>query len=146
MADLSLPARDSVFAQAEMFRRAKVEESLSVDVLFKRGKFGSKSALRDWATGNTQMPAWAIGALGEAGVPDELLSLVLDPFAKHVGTNEDGEGDIDDAALAGNELAGAVQRARHPNSAGGIAIVHTEKADIIPIARRACAKIRKAAA
>lgn len=144
MADLSLPARDSVDAQKELFRRAEHEEGLSLAVLMKRFPF-KRSTLNDWKSG-AQMPAWAIGALGQAGVPDNLLSLVLDPFSKHVGSNEEGEGDFDDAALAGNELAASVQRARHPNSPGGIAIVHSEKAAIAPIARRACAKMRNIAA
>lgn len=127
-----------------MFRRAGSEEGLPIRVLYKRGPFG-KSTLEGWAKG-VQMPAWAIGALGAAGVPDHLLSLVLDPYAKHVGTNEEDEADYDDAALAASEVAGAVQRARHPRSPGGIAIVHTEKAEIGPIARRACSKLRAVAA
>jgi hypothetical protein len=146
MSDLSLPARDSVAAQAEMFRRAAAAEGLTIAVLHARNQRLSKSTMRDWSTGNTAMPAWAIGALGEAGVPDELLSLVLDPFRRHVGTDEEGEGDLDDAALAAHDLSTAVQRARHPRSPGGVAIVHSEKAEIIPLALRAAAKARRAAA
>jgi hypothetical protein len=148
MADLSPLARDSVDAQAIMFVRLEKEEGLGLHDLRKRMPENHRipfSTLKGWANG-TQMPAWALGALGRAGVPEHLLSLVLDPFDRHVGLNEEGEGDFDDAALAGQELAASVQRARHPNSPGGMAIVHTERAEIIPLARKACAKARRAAA
>lgn len=144
MSDLSLPARDSVANQAEMFRRAEVEEGLSIAVIARRSPL-NRYTMRDWKNG-TQMPAWALGALAEAGVPEHLLSLVLEPFGRHVGRNEEGEADFDDAALAANELSSAVQRARHPKSPGGVAIVHTEKAEIIPIARKAASKVRAVAA
>lgn len=146
MADLSLPARDSVAAQVEMFRRAKEDEGLSQAVLLVRDKHLRKSTLRDWANGAAAMPAWAIGALGEAGVPDHLLTLVTAPWSRSVRTDEETDADLDDAADAACEVADAVRRARHPSSPGGTAIVHTEKANIIPIARRAKAKLAKVAA
>lgn len=145
MANLSLPARDSVAAQQELFRRANSEEGLSVAVLCKRGPFTS-STMRGWANGEAQMPAWALGALGEAGVPDHLLSLVLEPFGHNVGTDETGDDDLDEAADAAAEFTGAVMRARSPKSPGGVAIVPQERAVIIPLGRKACARIRRAAA
>lgn len=143
MADLSLPARDSVAAQAVLFERAKAEESLSLQILAKRSRIPFNT-LRGWANG-TQMPAWALGALGEAGVPDHLLSLVTAPFCRHIGSDEQDEATIDDAGESAHELAGAVRRARHPASPGGVAIVHTELAEIIPIARRTAGQSRSVA-
>jgi hypothetical protein len=145
MADLSLPARDSVSAQQEMFRRAASEEGLTIAVLHKRDKHLKTSSMRDWRDGAV-MPAWAIGALGEAGVPDHLLSLIYGPFSRHVGTDEDGEGDLDTAADAALEFAHAVQRARSPKSPGGVALVPQERLAIVPKAQRALASIRRAAA
>jgi hypothetical protein len=126
-----------------MFRRAEAEEGLSLRVLSKRSPI-PYTTLKGWRDG-AAMPAWALGALGEAGIPNEILSLVLEPFRRHVGTDEEGESDFDDAALAANDLSTAVQRARHPKSPGGVAIIHTERAEIIPIARRAAAKARAVA-
>lgn len=145
MADLSLPARDSVAAQQELFRRAGSEEGLSLAALHARDKHLRMSTLRGWASGETAMPAWAIGALGEAGIPDHLLSLVTAPWTRSVVTDEETDSDMDDAADAAGEVVTAVRRARHPNSPGGVAIVHTEKAEIVPLVRRARAKLRKVA-
>jgi len=143
MAELSLPARDSVEAQRELFRRAK-NKGLSIAVLCKRDTTLSPSTLRGWASGETAMPAWAIGALGEAGVPDHLLSLVTEPFARCVVTEEGSDGDLDTAALEAGEFAASVQRARHPASPGGTAIVPQEVAIIVPLKQRAAASMRRA--
>ncbi len=97
LADLSLPAQDSVQAQPELFRRAAIE-SLTIRVLSKRDVHLRPSKLRTWASGATATPAWPIGALGEAGAPDDLLSLVPDPFRRCVVSQDDGEGDFDHAA------------------------------------------------
>lgn len=143
MADLSLPAQDSVASQRELFRRA-AQKGLTVAVLHQRDKGLKVSTMRAWSTGETAMPAWAIGALGEAGVPDHLLSLVTEPFARCVVTSEDGDGDMDDAAIAANDFAGEVARARHPNSPGGVAIVPQEAVIIQPKLQRAVAAMRRA--
>lgn len=146
MADLSLPARDSVQAQQELFRRAQQEEGLSLAVLHQRDKNLPKSTLRGWASGATAMPAWAIGALGEAGVPDHLLSLVTQPFGRCVTTEEEGEGDLDTAADDALQFGSAVQRARSPRSPGGTTIVPQEVAVIVPLKQRATASMRRARA
>lgn len=126
-----------------MFRLAKSEHGLSLEAIHARYKPLKISTMREWAKG-AAMPAWALGALGEAGVPDELLSLILQPFARHVGTDEDGEGDLDTAGLDAGEAAHEIQRARHPNSPGGVAIVPQERAVIVPLLRRAVASGRRA--
>lgn len=142
MADIPLPGRDSVDAQAELFRRAAAEEGLSIPAIAKRSPLAI-STLNGWRDG-AAMPAWAIGALGAAGVPDHLLTLVLEPFGKHVGTDEEGEGDLDTAGLDAGEAAHAVQRARSPNSPGGVAIVPQERAQIVPLFQKSAASARKA--
>lgn len=145
MSDLSIPARDSVAAQKELFRRAATEEALTIAVLSKRDKHLKVATLRGWANGAAAMPAWALGALGEAGVPDHLLSLVSEPFARCIVTEEDGDGDLDEAATEALDFAGSVQRARRPDSPGGVAIVPQEVAVIMPKRQRAVAALRRAA-
>jgi hypothetical protein len=143
MAELSLPARDSVASQAEMFRLAQAECGLSLRVISQRSPIPF-STLKGWRDG-AAMPAWALGELADAGVPDHLLTLVLAPWKRSVVTDEETDADIDDAADAAGEVASIVRRARHPNSPGGTAIVHTERAEIIPIVRRAKAKMARVA-
>lgn len=143
MADLPLPGRDSVEAQRELFRLAAKEEGLTIPAIAARSPL-KESTLKGWRDGSA-MPAWALGALGAAGVPDHLLSLVLASYGKHVGTDEDGEGDLDTAALDAGELQQAVQRARHPNSPGGVAIVPQERGEIIPLVQKSVASGRRAA-
>lgn len=145
MAELSIPARDSVAAQIELFRRAKAEEGLSQAVLHNRDNHLRKSTLRDWANGAAAMPAWAIGALGEAGVPDHLLTLVTAPWSRSVSTDEETDTDLDDAADAADEFVAEVRRARHPRSPGGTAIVPQERGVIVPIGRKARAKLARVA-
>jgi len=133
MADVSQKARNAVDHQANMFRLADARHNLSRSALSTLTGI-PESTLKGWARGTT-MPAWALGALGEAGVPDELLSLILDPFERHVGTNETGEGDL---ARLGREAVGfthalldaeadgvvtPIERARLKESAGRVAAI-----------------------
>jgi hypothetical protein len=128
-----------------MFRLAERDHGLSINLLAKKLKLG-RSTIKGWANG-TVMPAWALFKLGkEGGVPDDLLSLVGEPFTRHVGTDEDGDGDLDTAGLDAGEFQSAVQRARHPASPGGVAIVPQEVAAIVPLGKRACASVRRAVA
>ena len=143
MADLSLPARDSVAAQQDMFRLAQKECGLSLRAISQRSPI-AYNTLRGWAQG-AAMPAWALGELADAGVPDHLLSLITAPWKRSVMTDEETDADFDDAADAAGEFAAAVRRARSPSSPGGTNIVHGEKAEIIPIGRRARAKLRRVA-
>lgn len=142
MGDLSLPARDSVSAQGEMFRIA-AKQGLTIPVLVKRSPL-KKSTMEGWANG-VVMPAWAIGVLGEAGIPDDLLSLITEPFGRSVITDDTGDGDLDTAAIDATEFASEVQRARHPKSLGGIAIVPQEKVIIMPKLRKAKSALSRAA-
>lgn len=141
----SLPSRDSVEAQRELFRRATSDAGLSIGALAKRHPDLKATTMAGWRDG-ADMPAWALFALGQAGVPDHILSLIGAPFAKHVGTDEDGDGDLDTAADAALDFAHDVQRARSPKSPGGTAIVPQERVRIVPKGQRACSLIRSAAA
>lgn len=143
MAEIPLPGQDSIEAQREMFRRAERECGLSVQIIANRSPLNI-STLKGWRNG-AAMPAWALGALHTAGVPDHLLTLVLEPFRIHVISDEDGESCLDTAALDAGEVQQAVQRARHPNSPGGTAIVPQERAEIMPLVQKAAASARKAA-
>lgn len=143
MADLSSPARDSVAAQAELFRRAHSEEGLSLRALAAKTPIPF-STLKGWRDGSA-MPAWAIGALGDAGVPDHLLSLITAPWQRCVVTEEDGDGDLDTAAIAALDFAAEAHKARHPQSPGGVAIVPQEAAIIHPKRQRAIGLMRRAA-
>jgi hypothetical protein len=142
LANLSLPAQDSVAAQRELFRRA-AKKGLTIAVLNARDSNLKTSTLKGWASGQTAMPAWAIGALGEAGVPDHLLTLVTDPFGRCVVSKDQGEGDLDAAAQDAIEFVGALARARSPSSLGGCAIVPQEMAVIVPLKERAQASMLK---
>lgn len=142
MANLSNLARNSVALQQEMFRLAEHEHGLSLTVL-SRTRGIALSTLKDWASGNTQMPAWA---LGELRIPDDLTSLVLSPYAKHVGTDEEGDPDPDELAEEALGLAREVAIARSPNSPGGSRIVPIERERIRKKARRVTPKARAVAA
>lgn len=143
MAEMSIPARDSVAAQREMLRLAERDHGLSIAVLAKRSPLKA-STIKGWRDG-AAMPAWALGALGEAGVPDHLLSLVLEPFARCVVTDDDDGGDLDTAALDAADFSNEVLRARSPSSPGGSAIVPQELLVIEPKMQRARSSMRRAA-
>lgn len=141
MADLSRLARNSVELQREMFRLAEHEHGLSLTILSKTRDI-PRQTLRDWATG-TVMPAWA---LGELRLPDDVASLVLSPYAKHVGTDEEGEADPDALAREAIGLAGEVAAARDPSGPGGSTIVPMERERIRNRARQLTPKARAVAA
>ena len=137
--------RNSVSNQREMFVLAERDHGLSVNLPSRKCRI-PKSTMEGWANG-TVMPAWALFKLGkEGGVPDELLSLIGEPFERHVGSDPVGDDDLDTAALDASEFASSVQRARHPRSPGGVAIVPQERVAILPLARKSAASARRAVA
>lgn len=141
MKELSLHARNSVNRQADLFRLAKARHGLDFATLETLSGI-PRSTLRDWSKG-TVMPAWAIGELGEAGVPDELLSLITAPFNRDVTTAAPDDGSqLDDLGEAADELASKVRHARHPKSIGGVAIVPQEASEIKETGRRVVAMAR----
>lgn len=139
MADVPLPGRDSIEAQRDMFRLAEKEEGLSLAVIAQRSplKLGTLKGWRDGAA----MPAWALGALGAAGVPDHLLSLLLEPYAKHVGSDETDDGDLD---ALGRE--GAHFLAEKADAEADGVVTHIERSKLKGRARRIAGVARRAAA
>jgi len=143
MADICRTAQNSVANQGEMFRLAERDHGLSLKLLSAKTDI-PYNTLRSWRDG-TVMPAWGLFKLGkDGGVPDCLLSFIAEPFNRHVGTDADGEGDLDAAAEDAGAVASAVRRARSPNSLGGIQIVPQERAEILPLVRRSAASSRRA--
>ena len=137
MADLSTKARNSVTLQAEMFSRAEAEEGLSVSVLHGRTKI-SRSTLRGWASGETQMPAWA---LGELGLPDHLASLVLDPYRKCVASADGEEEALDELAFEASGYTAEYIEARRDGK-----LTHVERAKLKKRGQRVKAAARKVGA
>lgn len=139
MADIPLPGRDSIEAQREMFRLAEKECGLSIPVIAARSPL-HLGTLKGWRDG-AAMPLWAAGALGEAGVPDHLLSMLLAPFARHVGTDETNDGDLD---ALGREAAHFVADELDAKADGKVTPIERSKlkeraARIAGVARRAAA-------
>lgn len=139
MSDVPLPGRDSVDAQRELFRLAAKECSLTIAAIAARSPLKT-STLKGWRDG-AAMPAWAIGALGEAGVPDHLLSLLLAPFSRHVGTDESVDGDLD---ALGREAAHFVADELDAKADGKVTPIERSKlkeraSRIAGVARRAAA-------
>lgn len=77
-------------------------------------------------------------------IPDSLTSLCTEPSGKHVGTNGPEEGDLDAVASHAGEFAHEYQKARHPASPGGVAIVPSEAANLHDIRRGMVAEARAA--
>lgn len=119
-------ARNSVTAQERMFRLAERDLGLSIKALHLESGI-PVNTLAGWKHGTT-MPAWALGALGKAGVPDYLLSLILHPFERHVGTDERGDGALDTLAREAAGYASEYLDATSENSPGGRNVVPMEKA------------------
>lgn len=113
--------------QLAMFRLAERDHGLSLKILaLDTGiPFGT---LRSYAQGAT-MPVTALVKLSKV-IPNELTSLMLDPGGKVLADAEPEETDIDDLARAAVDILQRYVTARHPESPGGIRIVHNEVADI----------------
>ena len=113
--------------QLAMFRLAERDHGLSLKILALDSgiPFGT---LRSYSQG-TAMPVSALVKLSRV-IPNELTSLMLDPGGKVLADAEPEETDIDDAAIAALDLLSRYVKARHPESPGGVRIVHSEVADI----------------
>lgn len=107
MADLSQAARNSVALQREVFRLAEHEHGLSIAVLARTRGIGS-STIRGWRDGAV-MPVWAIG---ELRLPDDLTSMLLDPWSKHIGTNEIEDGDLDALEVEASGVVHEIAKAK----------------------------------
>ena len=123
-----------------MFRLAERDCGLSIKVLVLETGI-PKTTLEGWKSGTT-MPAWALGALGKAGVPDHLLSLCLAPFAKHVGTDTNGDGALDELVRETAGFTSDYLEATAPDSPGGSNVVPMEAAKLAERALRLESKAR----
>lgn len=139
MSNIPLPGRDSVEAQRELFRLAAKEQGLTIEVIAQRSPL-NVSTMKGWRDG-AAMPAWAIGALGAAGIADHLLSLITAPYGRHVGTDETGDGDLD---ALGREAA-HFNAEKLDAEADGV-VTHIERGKLKHRARRIASVARKAAA
>ncbi|MDF0543361.1 hypothetical protein PX699_13465 [Sphingobium sp. H39-3-25] len=110
-----------------MFRLAERDHGLSLKILSLDSgiPFGT---LRSYAQG-TSMPVSALAKLARI-IPNELTSLMLEPADKVLADSEPEETDLDDLARAAVDVLQKYIAARHPDSPGGIRIVHNEVADI----------------
>ena len=113
--------------QLTMFRLAERDHGLSLKILALESGI-PHGTLRSYAQG-TAMPVSALVKLARV-IPNELTSLMLDPGGKVVADAEPEETDIDDLARAAVDILQKYVAARHPESAGGIRIVHSETDDI----------------
>lgn len=125
---------------ADMFRLAERDYDLTIKRLSLLTEM-SPDTLNTYRNG-TAIPLHAFVQLARY-IPDELLTMCVEPAGKFIAS-EDGEGDLDTAGLDAGDAAHAVQRARHPASPGGVAIVPQERAEIIPLMRKSAASARRA--
>lgn len=86
------------------------------------------TTLKSWAEG-TEMPLSAFVKLA-AVIPNGIMSLLIEPAGKAVSDAAHDDTDLDDLALQSIRLLTRYIEARHPNSAGGIRIVHSEIPDL----------------
>jgi hypothetical protein len=135
--------REVLAAQAEMFRLAERDYGLTLRAIASETGI-SVTTLKGFTNSNP----FARSRIGLPDfvilcrvLPDELTSLCFEPAAKHVGTNEAGEGDFDSltvesAGFAADKLA---------READGV-LCHIDRAALKDRARRISAKARAVAA
>lgn len=144
MCNRTAKARNSVSAQERMFRLAERDYDLSLPILSADSGI-PLNTLRGWKGGAT-MPAWALGALKEAGVPEYLLSLVLRPYDLVVSHEQPGDGALHEAATEAAGFGHEYLSATSPGSEGGSKITPREAAKLGERAARAAHKLRAVAA
>ena len=144
MCNRSDQAQHSVTAQERMFRLAERDFGLSLPILSAESGIPLRT-LQNWKAGAV-MPAWALFALGQAGVPDYLTSLLGNPFKKHVGTNgAEEDGALHEAVAEASAVATEFLEATAAHSEGGAALTPREEARIRERALRAGHKLRAVA-
>jgi hypothetical protein len=140
----SKSAQLSVLAQERMFRLAERDHDLSLRTLALESGIPLRT-LQNWKAGAV-MPAWALFALGKAGVPDHLTSLVGNAFGKHVGTDHIEDGGLHEAATEAIGFGHEYLNAASADSEGGPIITPRERAKLGERAMRAAGKLRAVAA
>lgn len=137
MSDANFLGRNSVAQQAELFRLADNRFGLTISKISDATGIAI-STLKGWRNG-AAMPAWALGALGDAGIPDHLLSLIILPHGKVIHSS--GDVDLDDLAIECGEFTRMYAEARTPNSEAQIHLGHRETAHL----QEQATKVRSAA-
>lgn len=129
--------------QLTMFRLAERDHGLTLKILALESgiPFGT---LRTYAQG-TAMPVSALCKLSRV-IPNALTSLMLDPAGKEICDAEASDTDFDDLARVALDYASAHAAFRHPQSDGGIRLVHTETPSLKMKARALKAAAKKVAA
>lgn len=119
--------------QRAMFKAAARDHGLTLNVLAAETGI-SLSTLRCYAPARPEMPASAMPVyvmLKLARViPNHLASLMTEPGGKILADADPEETDIDDLARSAVDILQRYVAARHPDSPGGIRIVHNEVDDI----------------
>ena len=127
--------RDYENLQIDMFAEAK-RSGWPTSRLAKEAKL-PPSTVAGWSAG-TAMPMWAFSLLCRF-LPDEISSMMMAPSDKLVSSVEVDEALLDELCCEAAELSVEHSRARHPQSPGGVAIVHTEGAPMRKRARKIAA-------
>lgn len=108
--------------QIEMFDKA-ADRGWPYSRLAKRSGL-CQSTIYGWTTG-TAMPTWAFSILCRY-LPDDVSSLMLEPSAKTVAAIEPEASALDDFVTEAAELVTDYAKGRHPQSPGGVHLIHTE--------------------
>jgi hypothetical protein len=136
-------AQDIISRQERMLRLAERDYDLTPPVLAAETGI-PKETLLSWKRG-VAMPAWALVLLCRV-IPDELTTLMFEPVAKHVGTDDIGDGDLDRLARESAGYNVEYLDARQPDSDAGSDLSPRERANLKDRARRVASIARKAAA
>jgi hypothetical protein len=102
MANNCKAQQNFVSLQADLFRLAARDHGLTIKRLSLLADIPA-TTMQTWASG-TVMPAWAMVELARF-IPDDLMSLMLEPAGRFVGTLETVDHDLD---ALGCEAAGFV--------------------------------------
>lgn len=135
--------QDIISRQERMLRLAERDYDLTPTVLAAETGI-PKPTIVSWKHG-VAMPAWALVALSRV-IPDELTTLLFEPVAKHVGTDDIGDGDLDKLARESAGYNVEYLDARQPASEAGTELSPRERANLKDRARRVASTARKAAA
>jgi hypothetical protein len=129
MSDLSPQAHNLLAIQRDIFRLAKRDHELSPGRLAALSGLNART-IQNWAEG-AAMPAFAFAILSEH-IPEELTSLLFEPFDKRVTAVERDDGDLDSL---GCETAGFTSDYVEAKSDGRITPIEraklTERAGVI---------------
>jgi hypothetical protein len=126
MCDVAFKAR-VLERQQKMFARAP-KYGWPLSTIAKQSGF-HPNTVSGWANGGSSMDMWAFARLC-LFLPDELTSVMLEPAGKSVVSQDLEPMCLDELAATALEFVASHARARHPDSPGGIRIVHSEEADL----------------